>query len=63
MSRVCEFNFSSCQKKGWPEARRESPPPQSVHRLRTFQNGADSYAEGSVKKRRLYGQTKPLNSF
>ena len=50
-SRFCEFNFSSSQKRGWPEARRESPPPQSVHPLRTFQNGGNSYVEGSVKKR------------
>ena len=59
LSRVCEFNFSSSQKRGWSETRRESPPPQSVHPLRTFQNGGDSYAEGSVKKRRLYGQDRP----
>ena len=35
------------------------PPPQSVHPLRTFQNGGDSYVEGSVKKRGLYGQDRP----
>ena len=58
-SRVCEFNFSSPQKRGWPEACSESPPSQSVHSLRTFQNGGDSYAEGSVKKRRFYGQDRP----
>ena len=58
-SRVCEFNFFSSQKRGWPEARCESPPPQSVHPLRTFQNGGDSYVEGSVKKGRLYGQDRP----
>ena len=58
-SRICEFNFSSPQKRGWPETRRESPPPQSVHPLRTFQDGRESYAEGSVTKRRLYGQDRP----
>ena len=58
-SGVCEFNFSSPQKRGWSVARSESPPSQSVHSLRTFQNGGDSYAEGSVKKRRLYGQDRP----
>ena len=42
-SRVCEFNFSSPQKRGWPEACCESPPPRSVHPLQTFQNGRDLY--------------------
>ena len=57
--RVCEFNFSSPQKMGWPEAHSESPSPQSIHPLRTFQDGRDSYAQGSFKKRRLYGQDRP----
>ena len=51
-SRVCEFNFSSPQKRGWPEARSESPYPQSLHPLGTFQDGRDSYAQGSFKKYR-----------
>ena len=50
-SRACEFNFSSPQKRQWPEARSEPPHSQSVHPLRTFQNGGDSYVEGSFKKR------------
>ena len=28
--RVCKFHFSSPPKRGWPEARSESPSPQSV---------------------------------
>ena len=39
------------KKRGASETCSESPPPQSVHSLRTFQNGGDSHAEGSVKKR------------
>ena len=56
---IRKFNFSSPQKRGWQQACSESPPPQSVHPLRTFQNGGDSYAERFVKKRRLYGQDRP----
>ena len=56
---IRRFNFSSPQKRRWPQACCESLPPQSVHPLRTFQNGGDSYAERFVKKRRLYGQDRP----
>ena len=42
--RACELNFSNPQKRGWPEARSESLPPQSVHPFRAFQNGRDSLA-------------------